>query len=159
MELDHASAAIIFRTGCSRMTGFSLNGRHDIENGLREAMKPVASMGADHFDFVAWLRTDNFDFLVEGLPTLTAKEVSAKYTFDTLPAGISSDKIDLADLKYNTAIVAVTAFGVAERATPIGPRQSRAQIASLLKSSGLEREMKTAGLWPLWQSGQRGRLP
>jgi hypothetical protein len=53
----------------------------------------------------------------------------------------------------------VTAFGVAERAAPLGPRQSRAQIESLLKTSGLEQEMKIAGLWPLWESSERGRLP
>ena len=61
--------------------------------------------------------------------------------------------------KVNTAIAAVTAFGVAERAEPLGPRQSRGEIESLLKTSGLEQQMKTAGLWPLWESGERGRMP
>ena len=61
--------------------------------------------------------------------------------------------------KLDTAIAAVTAFGIAERTAPLGPRQSRAEIGALLKTSGLEQQMKTAGLWPLWESGERGRLP
>jgi carboxypeptidase Q len=158
VELDHARAEIIFRSGCSRMTGYYLNGRHDIEPGLREAMKPIESMGADHFLFSTRLGTDNFDFLVEGIPTLTASQTPTGVALDSLPTGISPDKIDIGDLKRNTAIVAVTAFGVAERAEPIGARQSRREIESLLKASGLEQQMKTAGLWPLWESGERGRM-
>ena len=62
------------------------------------------------------------------------------------------------ELKRNTAIVAVTAFGVAERAEPLGPRQSRAEIETLLKATGLDEQMKIAGLWPLWESGTAGTL-
>ena len=56
-------------------------------------------------------------------------------------------------------MVAVTAFGIAERAVSIGPRLSRAEIESLLKTLDLEQQMKIKGLWTLWESGQRGRLP
>jgi Peptidase family M28 len=145
-ELDRARAAIVFRSRCGQVTGYVLNGRHDIEPGLREAMKPIESFGVGHYDFDAPLGTDNFDFLVEGVPTLT------------LASG-TRDKINIMDLKYNTAIAAVTAFGIAERAAPLGPRQSRAEIESLLKNSGLGEQMKITGLWPLWESGERGRSP
>jgi carboxypeptidase Q len=158
-ELDRARAAIVFRSRCGQVTGYVLNGRHDIEPGLREAMKPIESLGAGHYDFGAPLGTDNFDFLVEGVPTLTAIQVPTSYVLDSPAAVGTPDKIDIADLKRNTAIVAVTAFGIAERASPIGPRQSRAEIESLLKTSGLEGAMKATRLWPLWKSGERGRLP
>ena len=69
------------------------------------------------------------------------------------------DQINIKELKRNTAIAAVTAFGVAERAEPVGRRQSRAEIELLLKTTGLDQQMKNAGLWPLWESGKRGRLP
>ena len=158
-EFDRARAAIVFHSRCSRVTGYLLNGRHDIEPGLREAMKPIESLGAGHYVFGAPLGTDNFDFLVEGVPTITAIQVPTSAVFDSPAAVGTPDKIDIADLKHNTAIVAVTAFGIAERAAPIGPRQSRAEIESLLKTSGLEQSMKATRLWPLWKSGERGRLP
>jgi len=159
-ELDRARAAISFHSRCSRVTGYSLNGRHDIESGLREAMKPVESLGAGHYDFGAPLETDNFDFLVEGVPTLTAIQVQTSPLLDPPATSGTPEKIDIADLKHNTAIVAVTsAFGIAERTAPIGPRQTRAEIEALLKASGLAGQMKINGLWPLWESGERGRLP
>jgi acetylornithine deacetylase/succinyl-diaminopimelate desuccinylase-like protein len=158
-ELDRARAAIVSRSMCLRVTGYWLYGRHDIERGLREAMKPIESFGASHYDFGAPKGTDNFDFLVEGVPTLTAIQVPTNDVLDSPSTVGTPDKIDIEDLKCNTAIVAVTAFGIAERAAPIGPRQSRAEIESLLKTSGLERSMKGTDLWPLWKSGERGRLP
>src|SRR6266576_4440463 len=158
-EFDRARAAIVFHSRCGRVTGDLRNGRHDIEPGLREAMKPIESLVAGHYVFGTPLGTDNFDFLVEGVPTITAIQVPASSVFDS-PATVGRpDKIDIADLKNNTAIVAVTAFGIAERAAPIGLRQSRAEIESLLNASGLDERMKTTGLWPLWESGERGRFP
>lgn len=158
-ELDRARGVIVFNTGCTQMTGYSLNGRRDIEARLREAMKPAQSLGADRLVSNAWFETDAFDFLLQGVPTLTGYHAPAVYALDSLPAGIAPEGINVDDLKNNTADVAVVAFGIAERSEPLGPRQSRREIEALLKASGLEGQMKTAGLWPLWESGERGRLP
>lgn len=158
-EMDRARAAIIFDMGIGRVTGYMLGGRRDIESGVREAMKPLDSWGADQHVFDAPLGTDNFDFLVEGVPTLIANQEEANYLPNYHAASDTLDKVDPLQLKINTAIAAVTAFGVAERAEPLGPRQSRAEIESLLKATGLDSQMKTEGLWPLWESGARGRQP
>ena len=158
-ELDRARGAIIFDAGIGRVTGYMLGGRPEMEDGVREALKPLESWGVTRHVMDAPLGTDNFDFLVEGVPTLIANQEEANYLPNYHAASDTFDKVDLLQLKTNTAIAAVTAFGVAERATPIGSRQSRAEIESLLKNSGLEQQMKTAGLWPLWESGERGRQP
>jgi len=159
VELDYASAAIFLQSDCRPLTGFLLNGRPEMEPGLREAMKPIESLRADHFAFRSPQGTESFDFLLEGIPALTAWPVPGTITLEG-PSPVSAPvKIDIAGLKRNTAIVAVTAFGVAERADPLGPRQSRAEIESLLNKLDREPAMKAAGLWTLWQSGQRGRLP
>jgi acetylornithine deacetylase/succinyl-diaminopimelate desuccinylase-like protein len=158
-ELDRARAAIISRSGCGRVTGYSLNGRHDIESGLREAMKPIESFGTGHYVFDAAAGTDNFDFLVEGVPTLIANQDEGNYLPNDHAASDTFDKVDIQELKRTTAIAAVTAFGIAERPEPLGPRQSRAEIEALLNTSGLGEQMKIRGLWPLWESGERGRKP
>ncbi len=158
-ELDRMRAAILFDAAAGRMNGFMLNGRRDIESGVREALKPIGSMGATNLTFDAPLETDNLDFLLEGIPTVVAVAVGAADTGSQGVVSNSLDKVDIEELKRNTAIAAVTAFGVAERSEPLGPRQSRAEIESLLKSSGLADQMETKSLWPLWESGQRGRLP
>jgi carboxypeptidase Q len=158
-ELDRARAAIVFDEGIGRVTGYMLSGRREIEDGVREALKPLESWGVTQHVMDAPLGTDNFDFLVEGVPTLIANQEEANYLPNYHAASDTLDKVDFLQLKVNTAIAAVTAFGVAERDAPLGPRQSRTEIEALLKSSGLEQQMKTAGIWPVWESGQRGRLP
>ena len=158
-ELDHARGVIIFDAGVGRVPGYMLSGRHDIEFGVRDALKPLESMDVTHQVSNAPMGTDNFDFLIEGVPTLIANQDQANYIPNYHAASDTLDKVDVQELKRNTAIAAVTAFGIAERAEPIGPRQSRAEIETLLKTTGLDRQMKIAGLWPLWESGERGRMP
>jgi hypothetical protein len=140
-ELDRARAAIFFLGGAHRVTGYMLGGRRDIEAGLREAMKPIESWGVGNNAFGASISESDFDFLLEGVPIFSE----------------ALDHLGIQELKRNTAIAAVTVFGIAERAEAVGPRQSRAEIESLLKTMGLDEQMKLAGLWPLWESGERGR--
>jgi hypothetical protein len=158
-ELDRARAAIIFDEGIGRVSGFSLGGRHDLEAGVREALKPLESWGVTSHTFDAPLGTDNFDFLLEGVPTLMANQEEANYIPNYHAFSDTFDKVDLRELKLHTAIAAVTAFGIAERSTPLAPRQSRAEIETLLKDTGLDSQMKNVGIWRLWESGERGHLP
>jgi len=158
-ELDLARAVVVFDSGIGRVPGYMLNGRPEIEAGVREALKPLESWGVTQHVLDAPLGTDNFDFLVEGVPTLVANQEEANYLPNYHATSDTFDKVDVLQLKINTAIAAVTAFGIAERVSPLGPRQSRAEIEALLKATGLDQQMKSAGLWPLWQSGERGRLP
>ncbi len=156
-ELDQARAAIVIWTDCTRITGFLLNGRPEIESGVREAMKPIESFGAVHFEPLSRPGIDSFDFLLEGVPALTTLSELTTITIDgPIPP---RPPLNIADLKRNAALVAVTAFGIAERAAPLGPRQTRAEIETLLKTWGLEVQMKATGNWQLWESSERGRMP
>lgn len=156
-ELDHARASIVLWSDCRRVTSYLLNGRPELEPAVREAMKPIESLGDIRLGFQSSLWGDSFDFLLEGVPALTAfyepKTISIDAPMPPRPA------LNIADLKSNAALVAVTAFGIAERAAPLGPRQTRSEIESILRRWDLDSQMKYAGWWPLWQSGQRGRRP
>jgi len=158
-ELDRARAAVFFDGGAARMTGYMLNGRRDIEAGLREAMKPIESWGVGNHVYDAPLFSRNFDFLLEGAPTILADQEGMHFPRRITDFSRALDELDIQQLKRNTATAAVTSFGVAERAEPLGPRQSRAEIESLLKTTDLEDQMKIGREWSLWESGQRGRLP
>lgn len=156
-ELDQARAAIVVWSDCRRVTSYLLNGRPELEPSVREATKSIESLGAIHFGLRSSLLTDGFDFLLEGIPALTTLSEPLAITVDgPLPP---RPPLIFADLKHNAALVAVTAFGIAEHAAPLGPRQTRAEIESNLRTWDLDVQMKHAGLWPLWESGERGRLP
>jgi hypothetical protein len=162
-ELDGALAAVIFEGGCPGITGFSLAGREELEPGVRAALDfaPLKPWGIDKDTHDTPAPGDYLDFLLEGVPALTANRAA------------STPKIDLDTLKKDAAIAGVLAFGLAEHAAPLGPRLSRTEIASLLDRTGLKVQMQSmaetdfAGtppipemtLWRLWESGERGRKP
>lgn len=159
-ELDRARAVIYFADGADRIGLYDLNGRKDIEAGFREATKPMESWRIrSYVDGGESILHDEFDFLLEGVPTIHANQHSTHVQVGPIDFPAELSQVDIQELKRNTAIAAVTAFGIAELSEPLGPRQSRAEIETLLKSSRLEGQMNTAGVWPLWESGQRGRVP
>jgi hypothetical protein len=67
--------------------------------------------------------------------------------------------VDIRELKLNTVLAAVTAWGIADRPEPIGQRQSRAEIEALMKETGLDKELHNLDMWKDFQSGARGRQP
>lgn len=158
-ELDKIRAVIIYDTGTGRTTGYSLGGRRDTEPGIREALKPLESWGATQHTYDMMWGTDHFDFMLEGVPTLVANQEIANYLVNYHSASDTFDKVDIRELELNTALAAVTAWGIADRAEPIGKRLMRAEIVSALEETGFSRQLKTRGYWEAWQSGARGRKP
>ena len=158
-ELDNMVGAIIFDSGVGKVTGYALGGRKDALAPVRAALEPVASLGVKDFTLDAGMDTDNFDFLIEGVPTLVAIQDPANYMLNYHAASDTFDKVDIAELKRHSGIAAVTTFAVADAEQRIGPRQSRSEIEQLLHDSGLDKEMQEAGFWPLWEQSVRGRQP
>ncbi len=158
-ELDKYRGVVIFDSGIGRVTGYSLGGRHDIEAAVQEILKPFAGWGVDNHTFDAPSGTDNVDFLLEGVPTLVANQEVGNYLLNYHAASDTFDKVDIRELKLNTVLAAVTAWGIADRREPIGNRQSRAEIGALLKETGLDKDLQASDMWKDFQSGARGRRP
>src|SRR6202140_2188921 len=158
-ELDRVRAMITFDAGIGRVTGYSLGGRRDIEDGVREVLKPLEPWGANNHTYDASFGTDNFDFLLEGVPTLVANQEEANYLPNYHAASDTFDKVDIRELKLHTALAALAAWGIADRAEPLGKRLSRVELDVLVKETGLDQQLKALGYWDAWQSGARGRKP
>ncbi len=158
-DLDNMDAAVIFDAGDGPISGYSLGGRKDVQATVRAALDPVRSLGAKDFTFDAGVDTDNFDFLLEGIPTLVANQDAGNYILNYHAASDTFDKVDIAQLKHNTAVAAVTAYALADADTRVGPRLTRPEIEQLMKETQLGEEMKAEGLWPAWENGERGRQP
>lgn len=158
-ELDKTRAVIIFDSGIGRVTGYSLGGRKDIEAGVREALAPLESWGANAHTSDASFGTDNFDFMLEGVPTLVANQEEANYLPNYHAQSDTLDKVDIRELKLHTALAAITAWGIADRAEPLGKRLSRAELDALVHETGLDKQMQLLGYWKSWVDGLRGRKP
>jgi carboxypeptidase Q len=158
-ELDQIKAVVVFDSGVGRVTGYSLAGRRDMEDLTREVLKPLESWNVQHHTQDGDAGTDNFDFLLQGVPTLVANQEVANYLQNYHAASDAFDKVDMRELKANTVIAALTAWGLADHNGPFGKRLGRAEVESNLKSTGLDVEMKGFGMWGSWENGTRGRKP
>jgi hypothetical protein len=152
-------AQIIFDIGSGRTTGFSLGGRADLKGAVDAALAAVAVLGPFTHTLDAFVGTDNYDYLLEGVPTLVANQEGAPYLPDYHAESDTFDKVDLREMKANTAIAAVLMYGLANSAMPPAPRQSRAEIEALVRKTGLEQQMKVYDLWNEFLIGERGRPP
>ena len=117
----------------------------------------MAGWGADTTNDEAILGTDNFDFLLEGVPNFIAIQETDRYLADYHASSDTFDKVDLELARRNAAVAAVAVLGLANAPARPGPRQTRAQIQELLVENGLDAQMKLYGLWSAWESGERGR--
>jgi carboxypeptidase Q len=156
-ELDKVRGVVVFDSGVGRVTGYSLTGRDDIEDGVREILKPLAAWDINHHTLEGDIGTDNWDFFLEGVPTLVAEQEEANYLPNYHAASDTVDKVDMRELKINTVLAAITAWGIADRAEPLGKRLSRAELEQLLKKTHLDDKMEEMGYWEPWQNGTRGR--
>jgi Zn-dependent M28 family amino/carboxypeptidase len=156
-ELDNALAAVIFDSGSGRVTGFSLSGRTELAGATRDLIAPLSSMGVTQVTQDADMGTDNFDFLLEGVPTLVANQDPANYMQNYHAMSDTFDKVDLGNLRHEVAEAAAMVVGIANVPERFGARQNRAQVQQLLHDTHLEDTMKRVGVWAAWESGQRGR--
>jgi hypothetical protein len=158
-EMDKIRGVIIFDSGIGRVSGYSLSGRRDIRDALQEILKPLSSWDVNRHTLDGDIGTDNWDFFLDGVPTMVANQEEANYLPNYHAASDTLDKVDMRELKINAAIAAVTAWGVADRAEPLGKRLSRAEIDQQLIETGLDEKMKQQGVWEGWQNGAHGRKP
>ncbi|HEV2114037.1 MAG TPA: M20/M25/M40 family metallo-hydrolase [Terriglobales bacterium] len=156
-ELGDAVAALVFDEGTGATTGFSLGGRKDLVSPSRELVAPFKPWSADQLTTDAFVGTDNFDFLLEGVPTFVANQKEANYMENYHATSDTFDKVDLPQLKKHVAIAATLALEIANRPERIGPRQSRAEVEQLMRETHLDDELKTFDMWRDWKSGKRGR--
>jgi len=156
-ELDKAAAVIVFDSGIGRVTGFSLGGRKDALAAAANLLAPLQQFHATELTTDAEWGTDNFDFLLEGVPTLVANQEEDNYLLNYHAMSDTFDKVDVARLKQHVAEAAAVAFGAADAQQRLGPRLTHAQIEQTMRETGLDEQLKTFGMWEAWQNGKKGR--
>ena len=68
------------------------------------------------------------------------------------------DKVPLRELKLNTAIMAATLLGIAQREERLAKRLDRAEVEALIEETGFDAYLKSEGIWEDFQAGRRGRI-
>jgi carboxypeptidase Q len=156
-ELDKAAGVVIFDSGTGRTTGFSLGGRKDLVSAATALVAPLQQFGAGKVTTDAEWGTDNFDFMLEGVPTFVANQEEANYLINYHAQSDTFDKVDLSQLKKHVAEAAELVFALADTPQPVGNRLDRAAIESTMRDAGLDKQLQIFGIWQQWERGERGR--
>lgn len=155
-ELDRHAAAVVFDIGSGRTIGFFLNGREDLRKPVESALAAVAGLGPSNHAPDALDGTDNFDFLLSGVPNLVANQDPAPYLPDYHAESDVFDMVDFREARNNAAIASALVWGLANDPAPPPHRQTRAEIEKVLRDTRLDEQMKAFGQWEDWASGRRG---
>jgi carboxypeptidase Q len=157
-ELDKAVGVAIIDSGIGPVTGFTLGGRKDMADAVDAIVTPLKRFGANVLttNDVEW-GTDNFDFLLEGVPTMVANQEEGNYLVNYHAVSDTFDKVDIPTLKKHTAEMTILGFGIANAPERIGTRLTRPQIEKILVDTHADEQLKPLGIWAEWESRKRGR--
>ena len=156
-ELDRHVVAGAVDVGCGRINGFYTGGRPDLVTAVGRALEPLAGLGPFTQADVPLVGTDNFDFMLEGVPNLVANQEPARYGPSYHAANDQLSQCDVSTLRSNGAVLAGLLWDFADDSTARLPRQTRAEIDALMGRTDLADQMKTFNLWDEWARGTRGR--
>jgi Zn-dependent M28 family amino/carboxypeptidase len=154
-ELSNIVAVVIFDVGSGRTNGFFLNGREDLRKPADAALAAVTGLSDAPHSLEGIDGTDNFDFLLSGVPNYVANQDFAPYLPDYHAESDTFDAVDGREARANAAIASAFVWGLANSDTR-APRQSKTEVDKLLKDTKLDEQMKALGQWDDWISGRRG---
>ena len=137
-ELDGLRAAVIMDSGAQTPRGFRIHGRSDVEPAVRAILAPLSSLGASGVSLEASFDMDHGPFMAAGIPVLTLWVDEGEYDTHHHAVSDTFDKVDPRLLALDTAVLAVTAYRLADAPEAPGSRLSAADAAQLLEKLGLE---------------------
>ena len=155
-ELDNHVVAASFDIGSGRTSGFFTGGRPELPPLIDDYLGPVVGLGPFQHADVPIVGTDNYDFMIEGVPNIVAIQADANYASNYHAESDTFDKVDQQQVRLNSAIAAAVLWGFANDKRRL-PRQTRQEIADLIESTDLEQQMRNFAVWDAWAEGARGR--
>lgn len=153
--LDTIKTVIIFDSGSGKTQGFSLGGRSDMQTLVDSALEPIAKLGPFVQTNDAFYGTDNFDYLLKGIPTLVANQDVTNYLPSYHAETDTFDTVDFDELKNNTAIAAVLSWNLANTESQFPHRQNEDEVYSLLVATNLKEQMEVFNIWDSFILQQR----
>lgn len=155
-NLDNHVMALSMDIGSGKLLGFFMDGPKPFLAAVEKALEPVAGLGPFSHIPAPVVGTDNYDFMMQGIGNLVGNQASANYGPNYHAASDTFDKVDQAQLRLNSAIVATLTYQFGN--LPVTwKRRTRAELEALVASTDLEKQMRGWRLWEPWLNKTRGR--
>jgi len=155
-ELDRHAGVVIFDVGSGRTRGFNVSGRPELRPVLAKALSGYSGMGATAHSLEGVDGTDNFDFLLSGVPNFVADQDPAPYLPDYHAESDVPERVNVKEARRNAGLAATLVWSLANSSAPIPKRLTRGEVDALLVKTKLVEQMQGFDQWEDWKSGRRG---
>ena len=147
-EMEKCVAVLNTDNGAGHPKGWKVEDRKD----LRDAMQPLSDsllkdIGGGDLSMEVTYDTDHGPFVLQGIPALDLWVDMSHYGEIHHKASDTFDKVAPVDFKAGEAIVAVTAYAIAQQEKPISPHISHEEVAEIIKKAGLTEMLTLVGQW------------
>lgn len=137
VDLQKIDAVLVADSGSEAAKGWYVMGRED-EKASVAALKPLlAGLGADDLtsntDFL--FQSDHAPFDVSGVPSLVLWTATEKYELLHHKASDTFDSVVQKDLSQDAAVVAITAYAIADSKERFAPHLSDDEVRAMLKTA------------------------
>jgi carboxypeptidase Q len=146
-EMPKVALMMTADIGSGKTVGYFLNGREDLRKGAE-------SGGLKENPLDALDGTDNFDFILAGVPNMVVSQDPSPYFGEYHAESDTFDKVDQTQARENAAAEAHVLWYFANAAEKL-PRQTRAEVEKLLVDRQLVDQMKAFAQWDGWENGTR----
>lgn len=142
-ELDRTVLAASFDIGTGAIVGFFTGGRPDVLAALGTALAPLGAATWTNVDQPV-VGTDNYDFMLQGVPNIVALQEPASYGPNYHAASDTFDKADTVAMRRNAAIAAAVAWHWAN-APQVPGRHAMTDVEALVQRTDLLQQMRMMG--------------
>ena len=146
-EMGRTVAALIMDVGAGRPLGWFAMGRTDLDEQIRDLMKPFAAYGVSQIEHAAFAATDNAAFMAEGVPNLILLQDESVYFTVHHSVADTPDKADPRDYATCVATVAASTYMIADNAVRFGRRQTADEVKKMAAESKVDQQWRAAGIW------------
>lgn len=149
-ELDGHVVALVHDMGGGPLTGYSSGGRDDLLPELRSILDAVGRADASRATSDTHFFSDNFPFMLEGVPTLFGIHDVSTYVRPYHGEADTLDKVQIDEVLASARATAAIALEIANRPERFGVRHGAARVRDWLRGSGLDRHLRFLGVWGSW---------
>ena len=155
-ELDRHVATIVHDMGGGPFSGYSTGGRRDLLRQVERLLGGADEFGRFRHTAKAYFMSDNFTFMLQGVPSLFAVQETSDYYSSYHSEADTFDKVDIDSVRSSAVVAARTLVGIAHETERIAERLSAAEVSRWLQGQGLIRHLRFLGVWDEWRPQRDG---
>jgi carboxypeptidase Q len=152
-EMSNYVATLVLDAGQGAVTGFQMGGHDELIPTMQNFAGTLQAFGKLDVDNEVEFGTDTGPFTLAGIPAINLNQDTSDYKYSHHSAVDTLDKVQPAILDRNAAIMALSAFWIADQPQRFAAPWPAEKTAKMLIDQHQDGMLKLFGLWPFGSVG------